>query len=330
MRVNFFLIYCYSISIIAAIFDEKDKAIHHKIIYTSSAYLRHCKQIEYLKGSWVSINQKTHRKNNPVTEYGQKSFLCCDLSDYRNYSAICEQQPPIKLISYFGNSSQIPIAYSNACSCDIRENTRFIKSEREKWVWKPNNCNMHHFDAQDFCHMLRNRTIQWIGDSLTQQTAITLMSMISANGGPCANQIAFGRSNFLYFQQKSDESQLEVLVKAVKPDIVIMNSGAHLEDDGDIRTVIHLTNITVNKLRADFVSANLTAPSFYWSTQLGGHYYCMFHKKPLSEFSANFSGLNDTYRWNKFPGFDKIAYEMLVQNTGKLARLHTPFATNVM
>ena len=112
--------YCCYINI-----DEGNNAAmqHHKNI-NSYPYLCHhfCKRSEYLNRSWVSINQNT---NNLITETenGQKSF--CDLSDFKNYSATCDQQPPIKLINYFDNSSKIPVAYSNACSCDKSERSGF-------------------------------------------------------------------------------------------------------------------------------------------------------------------------------------------------------------
>jgi hypothetical protein len=114
-----------------------------------------------------------------------------------------------------------------------------------------------------------------MGDSILQQLASTIMSMVTAANGTCANQIALYRNDYLYFAQSSSAQEFGVVVHNLKPSIAIIGCGAHLDDIGDMKN-------TWYRLTPQFQQAFSSFPEMKiaWVTQAPGHQHCMHFATP--------------------------------------------------
>ena len=163
------------------------------------------------------------------THLSQQSFHCCEYDE-------CD------------GSELSPCKPSR---CDGKSEGRMIHA-REKYIWKPDSCDLIAWNSTQFCGLLGNRTMLLIGDSTMHQSAITLTSMISywyeqhnADAGisaSCADQILFRWSDFLIvshdvpvegatnFYPGSDQERgasISEHILEVNPDIVVITAGAH-------------------------------------------------------------------------------------------------------
>lgn len=114
-----------------------------------------------------------------------------------------------------------------------------------------------------------------MGDSLGQQLASTVMSMVTAANGTCANQITLYRSDYLYFTQGYNSREFGVIVPELRPDIVMINAGAHLRDIGDIKNTWHQLTPQFEKVKAAVPGIQIA-----WVTQPPGHLHCMHFSTP--------------------------------------------------
>lgn len=88
---------------------------------------------------------------------------------------------------------------ASSCICDQQ---RTHISHRESYHWSPASCRLPEWDAVEFCRLLGRRKILFIGDSTMMQAASTVMSMTTAAGGHCADQLAYYRNDFLWHRHR--------------------------------------------------------------------------------------------------------------------------------
>ena len=183
-------------------------------------------------------------------------------------------------------------------------------------MWKPKNCDLLAWNGSQFCELLGNRTILMTGDSTMQQTAVSLINMITAAGAPCAGQVNTAVSTLLYITQTYKKCFVDVTLQEahnkVKPDISIFNVGAHLHDLGDIEYIIYNFKDFIAQERAQ---RNV---SFLWKTMNPGHVNCTEYREPFQDYELakdaervyqkDPTAIEQTqYNWNLFPAFDDAA-----------------------
>ena len=159
-----------------------------------------------------------------------------------------------------------------------------------------------------------------------QQTAYTLHAMIADNStnGRCAQRVVFGRSDRLYPEDHNHGFRsFTEYIHMVKPDIVVMNAGAHMND------LAHMNTVFDELLKQVVVMMNNTkVPRLVWKTISPGHYLCSRAVEPIQNFTnfyqdalaANFTAaFNDSFHYQSFPAYDalsqkwqpRIGYKML-------------------
>jgi hypothetical protein len=189
----------------------------------------------------------------------------------------------------------------DCCLCDRVANTRYNVTDRESYQWIPDECYLIPWNSELFCQLLGNRKILLIGDSTQQQTASTLMSMISSGNSTCAPQITYGWSTHLVYSRF--KNNLIDFVERTDSDIVILTSGAHLKDMGDIWGIFMAIEADIKKLREKNIDRK-----FIWKTQNPAHIHCHLLDKPLkwNEHSP-YENETDKYNWKIFKEFDNVA-----------------------
>jgi GDSL/SGNH-like Acyl-Esterase family found in Pmr5 and Cas1p len=258
-----------------------------------------CTNNSHIEGEWLSYETSI-----------RKTFVCCG----GGYAGPYGQGPPYdfeKVPGYCIPKNTLPNFYEHGhvefgaqcgddcCICDREDNTRFVPNKREKYYWKPKNCRLHDWNATLFCELLGQRTILLMGDSSMQQTASTLMSMIVAGNGTCGPRVIFARSDHVIFGFKGHHNYPGI-VDTVDPNITIVTAGAHIDDTGDIDTILN----GIQKHNHFRATKNKTVPSVIWKTQNPGHQNCHAYTEPIKEFKINNSIL-DKYRWNDMRHFDQ-------------------------
>ena len=111
------------------------------------------------------------------------------------------------------------------------------------------------------------------------QAATTLMSMISSSShGPCASQVTYYRSNYLFFASDGQLS-LHDITKKLRPRIVIFTAGVHLEDMGDIYNVWSNLEPIIKAIKTAFPKIKLI-----WKSTNPADDNCMSIHKPLPNY----------------------------------------------
>ncbi len=124
-----------------------------------------CLKNEHLNGTWVKFEPK------------KKSFICCPIEKTPNPEHCNPPTTPFNYRDFSGYNDHTIPAIGHGCKCDDVEGQTAISS-REKYMWKPSSCDLLKWNATQFCHLLGNQRMLLVGDSLMEQTATTLMSMI--------------------------------------------------------------------------------------------------------------------------------------------------------
>ncbi|KAJ0987282.1 hypothetical protein J5N97_005638 [Dioscorea zingiberensis] len=74
--------------------------------------------------------------------------------------------------------------YTNETCSTIQEHQNCMKNGRPdrdflKWRWKPDRCELPHFDPLSFLELLRGKTLSFVGDSLARNQMQSLMCLLS-------------------------------------------------------------------------------------------------------------------------------------------------------
>lgn len=282
---------------------------------------RLCKAGEHRRGNWVLDPAPIH-----------PPFSCCGWDGYFGFNIsidekLClpegEKAGQCELHRTGGNSSQLLHAGGNACACDLKNRLaspdwkfKDTNNNRAKYIWKPSNCDLLAWNATQFCELLGNRTILMIGDSTMQQTGVSLVNMIISSGASCASRVNVVVSTLLYVTQTYKKCFVDATLQEahhrIKPDISILNVGAHLKDPGDLHFIIDNFREFMAKEKTE---RNVT---FLWKTQNPGHVNCTNYREPFQDYSLGKdmkkvfhndpNAIEQTqYNWNLFPTFDDIA-----------------------
>lgn len=252
-----------------------------------------CTNNRYKTGAW---------KKRSDLHNATKSFHCCGIEwsgdDYLHDTKTCGTERGNWNFER-GNTQHETHTTGYACTCDIAEG-RYTVNSIERYEWVPQFCSLLKWNATQFCDLLGNRTILFVGDSTMHQSATTVMSMVTRGGGRCANQLVSGKSYLLFFATENTTDMFS-LVREVQPDICIMTAGPHCEDLGDIYSVLENVKNEMPQLREWSPRTK-----YVWKTNNPGHTDCKNYTKPLAVPVVND---HDVYNYHNFPAYDKAAYE---------------------
>lgn len=264
-----------------------------------------CSDGEHVDGTWVRDVQIT-----------EKVFECCDSNHDLKASFSnppgCNGSENLGII-YFQRG--LPFT-GRGCECDRRLG-QTSQHEREMYVWKPKQCHLSEWNSTLFCQLLSNRTVLMVGDSTMEQTSVTLISMIRKTSTSCANQILFARSDYLIWERFGKEKTWIQNLDLHHPDILILNAGAWLKDEGDMETV--LDSITTEIKRRKHASQRL--PSLLWKSQSPGHRDCDKFQTPLTasiELAINRSNQVHKFNWHLHRAFDLQARKAIFSVNGSV------------
>ena len=267
-----------------------------------------CRNSGHVNGKWVY---------NPSLNLTRKSFSCCGEAKGEFLKNKEECGPDWYDIEhlYWGSKKYLSLAGGSGCWCDILWGYKNVHP-REMYEWVPQDCQLLPFNGSRFCELIGQRKILMVGDSTMQQTAATLMSMIVSYGGTCADQVAFGRSDQLFFSTKG-HLDLFQFVALIKPDICIMNSGPHNHDMGDMFSVVESLKNMWGRLETSSPHTK-----YIWKTNNPGHVDCpsgmirdnVIGPQPYAPDSKEY----DEFQWNLHPAFDELAknYSKILNLTG--------------
>jgi hypothetical protein len=167
-----------------------------------------------------------------VAGQNEDTQTCCgwDNEHWLKNEKECGARPmrrPLKW-AYRGNLYSLAHAGDHSCRCK--------PGKVQHMRWETNTCTMLDWDASAFCQHLGKRTILFIGDSTMSQTASVLMNAIGTQLGArgCQANIIFGPGDTVVGERlganNRGQSWLGWLAD-LKPDVVIVNAGAHVKGD---------------------------------------------------------------------------------------------------
>lgn len=147
----------------------------------------------------------------------------------------------------------IPEGNSGWCSCSNNNNHEEPKQDKPGgWVWEPTRVEEIKpvWDAKLFCELLDGRNLYMLGDSTMGQTWTALANRVVNGRGGCMGQLKLWLSDLLvpftlskFTIPERDHSASSYLDKLFSPSsneraIVLVNEGAHTNDDPDYNRVI--------------------------------------------------------------------------------------------
>jgi len=127
---------------------------------------------------------------------------------------------------YQGQCASLPEWYSgNGCACGDFEDV---------YKWKPRFCALHRWNGNGFCTALGKRRLLLVGDSTMLQLFMRLNNALNATARSsctCARQLFFGMSGTLMGRalgRLNYGTHWVPLVKAVKPDVLVVGTSSHI------------------------------------------------------------------------------------------------------
>lgn len=267
-----------------------------------------CSNNNHTTGSWVKHADNTNIK---------KSFVCCGGAqrdslgsplDLERVPGFCHPSNTVSTFFERGYTEYGSQCGDDCCRCDREDDTRLIPNKREAYYWSPTSCRLQEWNATLFCELLGSRTILLMGDSTMQETASTIMSMISANKGTCAPQLFFSRSDFVGFKARG-HSSIQTIVAELQPSIAIITFGAHLEDKGDF---VDISN-RIDSFLQSRIASNLSVPTMVWKTQNPPHLGCEEILDPLLIDVSN-TTVYDKYNFKIIREHDEFMRGYIVSN----------------
>ena len=151
--------------------------------------------------------------------------------------------------------------------------------------------------------LIGNRTILLFGDSTMGQIATTLMSMIGSTHGPCASQVDYHRSYFLYMSVDGEVDMREIVLR-LRPNILILTVGAHLQDMGDIYDSWGKLTPIIRSIRKRLPHVQLM-----WKSSNPADDHCLTMNEPLSNYPKLRDIITNQYNHHLFRRYDTISRE---------------------
>lgn len=216
-----------------------------------------------------------------------------------------------------------------------------LKNDWNTWEWQPKTqCHFVAWDKEKFCQAARNKTILFIGDSLTAEHFFDLMyrfdlytdekKYLTAWSEPTPYGIVLCNGAVRVFMQGTpylywwvDES-----INQTSPDIIVFNRGAHIAPDQESKDQMRLTTKSLLKWQRgcrDKSDAGVGDCHLIWRTTVPGHPRCWEFTKPsksIEEMEAlvattESSVYNDSvvhwgaYDWASFKRQNKMFVSLL-------------------
>ena len=171
-----------------------------------------------LDGKWVrDQDNETHVFAAPI--------LCSwDSNSFLQNPKDCGTESMVPTYQFFWgrNDSKLVQMGGNAHRCH-----NFF----DHYMWESKNFNQSEWNATKTCRLLGNRRVLMIGDSTMQQAAATLMNAVFP--AKCQTQMAFASSDTLFgnisIGNLARGRNWIDLVAEIKPEIVVINTGAHIK-----------------------------------------------------------------------------------------------------
>lgn len=194
----------------------------------------------------------------------------------------------------------------------------------DTFVWKPSLCQLLEWNAAQFCQLLGNQTMLFIGDSTMEQTASSLMSNIrypfwSTTAG-CQEQIIFAPGDTLIGRSLGVSNRGSYWVEHVrqlKPDVVVLNVGAHIAASADSDAVFASTlNQVLDEHQLLFPELTV-----FWRSQMsGGCSERILDQERDDTRWAAYAASQPMYNYHLFRKWDSIARDIISSRNSQLVR----------
>lgn len=271
---------------------------------------RYCHMDEFSKGRWVYDAQNITRK----------AFTCCgwDSSDWHDIS-IRKQcgdiDNPVKQMYQIGRTDYNIQSGGHACVCDELRKERFTVSQREKYRWEADRCDILTWNATEFCRLLGPRRVLFLGDSTMVQTAATVVNMVMEDipKGTCAPQLLAYQYNQPVDPEHDKRTMMEHLHR-FSPDFVIIHFGVHFQNTELFKAAMQTFINDVNQIKANSSKEIV----FVWKTTNTPHVACERYDRPTVSFPPSPKDVSDRYLWHLLPGFDAYARTFFTQHGFRL------------
>lgn len=301
-----------------------------------SQQLQHLGRSDWSDPFVLPNSSKTYRRNTSFVAYGDdsKELPLCNREQvkYGHWSPVTLDKPPYIPSDDFGQRS--------ACYDDsmfLYNSTNGFPS----YDWHPSDksCSFVPWNRNRFCEVVSNRTIAFVGDSISYESFTSLVGLLGGQitsrpyqnrkgpivwKAPCGATIAFKKTHSL------DDSHLEQIFRRTPPDILIINRGAHYVEDEQLRSEFYATLNTVSKWQTECQRRSHDC-RFIFRTSPPGHSGCgeNFTKpfESLEEMEAHVSNpLTETERergfhWDEFGNQNELMLDLIRKHLSDLGRI---------
>ena len=215
--------------------------------------------------------------------------------------------------------------------CDRSQIKRQEEGNYESWEWKPqdDSCHFVRWDRDQFCTLMRQQKILFLGDSLSQEASFSfgeLMGLrisVSRNGLPRGGYPKYNlagacngtvEANF----HRADFIKPKIVAKELQerfPDVAVLNRGAHFESDSMLLQDMNETIGHIGAWQSRCTEAGKRC-LLVWRTTVPGHPGCQNETQPVTNRSA-MEHLIDTdprsiaYNWPLFRHQNKLIEDAL-------------------
>ncbi|GKY92926.1 hypothetical protein MPSEU_000261600 [Mayamaea pseudoterrestris] len=199
----------------------------------------------------------------------------------------------------------------------------------DTYEWKPlGECEFLPFNATQFCSLLVNQSVLFMGDSLTQESMFSLGELLQLKTSPsdslempiynfssaCRNTVSlsFRRDDFL------NPTKVAWELHDKQPSVAVLNRGAHYVNDDTLLQDMNETVQHVSNWQEDCRQRNQQC-LLVWRTSVPGHPNCAsFHapstNRTLMEHLIQTSRQAKKYHWNDFDRQNQLIEAILQQS----------------
>ena len=289
----------------------------------------YCSGTDYSDGEWVRVDE-----NSPSDNFDE----CIDLAGMArsNYSLKVAAKKEDINSKYCNNTiDRPPLVEDNGFKCklafyfggstSISESNTTFYPKSVKYKWNPRRCKLKDWDPEDFCNLLRDRTVLFVGDSTVFQTAMTLKAMLYFHYASfnlsmsCHRHIYYAGSDRLVNRPKTNFGRgggVTLFEAAYKLDFnihfLILSTGYHMHpretdvtanvtDEAYADSFFPVLNAEIRHLVYQFKKRNIPTKIIY-KTENVGHNGCgqfagpdntLNHEDELVKLNAF-----NKYKWN--------------------------------
>ncbi|KAL7531311.1 hypothetical protein ACHAWF_003715 [Thalassiosira exigua] len=187
------------------------------------------------------------------------------------------------------------------------------------------------FVKDEFCGLTRNAVVVMIGDSLTWEQYDSLVQLtegtplrkrinrrvVSRRGTPVVINVCGGDTTLVYRWIKHLDGggasiPVETMMEQMFPTMVLMNTGAHYQADGEFVRKIREALEVIERWQSKCQVRNLTCP-FFWRTTSPGIPDCMNYTEPINDLAEMEDAVKSKplYNWENFRHQNDLALEIL-------------------